>query len=370
MERRKFLKGAGTAGLVGGVAAATGLPTPAISQNRLQWNLQMTWPANAPLLASAPANLAAFVEKTSGGRLTIKVHAAGEIAGAFQALDAVADGAVEMGHGYPAYWAGKLPAINFLSPIPFGITTQEQNAWFRYGGGLELAQKIYSQLGVMFFPCGNTSVQGAGWFNKKLDTMGAFQGLKVRSGGMGAKVLQAVGATPVQMPLGEVPQAMQTGAIDGADFVGPFNDVAFGLHKVSKYYYWPGWMEPCGVLDCFINMAAWEGLPDDLKEIVKGGCEMANSINISEYVAKNAQAMDVIKATPGLSVEFFPDEVLKGLGTATNDVVTAAGKADALSTEAYNSIMSFRKMVLPYTNISEMRFMEARNLGFPYGGAL
>jgi len=362
MNRRGFLRGAGVAGTaaVAAASAAASFPKPAISQNRIRWRMQTTWAANAPLLATGPDIFAQHVERASGGRLSVQVYAAGEIAPPFGVMDAVADGALDAGHGYPAFWVGKLPAIQFLSPVPFGLTTQEQNAWFDYGGGQEISDRIYAELGVKFFPSGNTSVQGAGWFNKELNSMADFSGLRMRIGGLAAKVLTSVGATPVQIPLGEVPQALQTGAIDGADFVGPYNDLAFGLHRVARYYYWPGCFEPCGVLDCFINLASWDALDDDLKEIVRGANALANQVVVSEFVAKNAQGLKSIQEDPNVEVKLFSAEVLKTLGEATRDVLAAEAEADPLSGEIYRSLMDFRRTVMPYTNISELAFMQSR----------
>lgn len=358
-RRRKALKLVGGAGVAGAAAAVA---APAISQGRQEWNLQMTWRANSPLLATGPQIVADYITRASEGRLKVNLHAAGDIAPPFQVLDAVVDGALDMGHGYPAYWAGKLNAVQFLTPLPFGMTTQEQNAWFTYGGGQQLADEIYAELGVKFFPSGNTSVQAAGWFNKEVNSLADYRGLKIRSGGLGAKVLGSVGATPAQMPLGEVPQALQTGAIDGADFVGPFNDVAFGLHKVAKYYYWPGWMEPTGVLDCFVNLNTWNSLAPDLQQIIEGANRVANSIVLDEFVAKNAQALEQISNDPNVSVRILDDNTLKGLKSATREVVEDIASKDPLSQKVYGSITKFLAQVGPYTDISERAFMRARTL--------
>jgi TRAP-type mannitol/chloroaromatic compound transport system substrate-binding protein len=365
MKRRQFFKAAGALG-AGGVAA-TALSAPAISQGKIQWRMQATWRENSPLLWTGAKMVSEMVEKASGGKLSIKLYGAGEIAPPLQLMDAVADGGLEMGHGYPAYWAGKLPAVQFFTPLPFGLTTQEQNAWFRFGGGQEIADKIYGEMGVKFLPSGNTSVQSAGWFNKEINSIDDYKGMKIRSGGLGAKVLREIGATPVQMPLGEVPQGLQTNAIDGADFVGPFNDMAFGLHKVAKFCYWPGWMEPCGVLDCFINKQAWDDLPDDLKTIVQLANETANSVVLSEFVAKNAQAYQTLQTEHGVEMKFLDEATLKTLGEVAGKVIAEAGEADELSKEVYTSQMTFRKQVMPYTNTSELAFMKARGLDFPYG---
>ncbi|MEK7820806.1 MAG: TRAP transporter substrate-binding protein [Pseudomonadota bacterium] len=363
MNRRKLLRVAGTGGMAAILAANSG---PALSQARKEWRMQMTWAKNSPALATGANVLADFITKATGGALTVKVFAAGEVVPPFQTMDAVANGSLQMGHGYPAYWVGQMPAINFLSPIPFGITSQEQNAWFAYGGGQALADKIYNKLGVKFFPSGNTSVQAAGWYNKEVKAVGDYKGMKIRSGGMGAKVLQSAGAIPVQMPLGEVPQALQSGAIDGADFVGPYNDMAFGLHKVAKFYYWPGWQEPCGALDCFINLKAWESLSAEQKEIVRVGNEYANAAVMNEFVAKNAMAYNQMVKEHKVQVKIFNDDTLKALGELAGNVIRAEAAKDADSKEIFESIMKFRAEMMPYTKISEYEFMRARMLPFKY----
>lgn len=363
MDRRKALRSATHGGLATILAASV---APAFSQGRKELRLQMTWPKNSPALATGASTLADFVSKASGGALTIKVYAAGEIVPALQTMDAVASGTLHMGHGYPTYWGGKVPAINFIGPLPFGITSQEQNAWFEYGGGQALADKLYAKLGVKFFPSGNTSVQAAGWYNKEINSLAEIKGKKIRAGGLGGKVLQAAGATPVQLALGEVPQALQSGAIDGADFVGPYNDMAFGLHKVAKYYYWPGWMEPCGALDCFVNLKAWEELSASEKEILRVGNEYANARVLNEFVAKNAHAFQEMVTVHKVQVRVLSDDTLKGLGALAGEVVRAEAARDAESKEIFESLMKFRSMVMPYTKIAESDFMRARLLDFKY----
>ncbi len=359
MDRRQALRTATGGGLSTILAASV---APAFAQGRKELRMQMTWPKNSPALATGANTLADFVTKATGGALSIKVYGANEIVPALQTMDAVAAGTLHMGHGYPTYWGGKVPAINFLGPLPFGITSQEQNAWFEYGGGQALADKLYAKLGVKFFPSGNTSVQAAGWYNKEINSLADFKGKKIRAGGLGGKVLQAAGATPVQLALGEVPQALQSGAIDAADYVGPYNDMAFGLHKVAKYCYWPGWMEPCGALDCFVNRKVWDDLSASEKEIVRVGNEYANARVLNEFVARNAQAYQELVSVHKVQMRMLSDDTLRGLGALAGDVIRAEAARDAESKEIFESLMKFRSMVMPYTKVSELEFMRARLL--------
>lgn len=359
MNRRKALKFAGGGGLAAILATGS---APAFSQGKKEWRMQQTWAKTSPGLAVGGNAFADYITKATGGSLTVKVYSAGEIVPPFQTLEAVANGTMQMGYGYVTYWAGQLPAINFLGTLPFGVTTQEQNAWYEHGGGNALAEKLYAKLGVMFMLGGQTPVQPAGWYNKEINSVNDYKGLKMRVGGLGAKVLQAMGGTPVSMPLGQVPQAMQTGAIDAIEFVGPLNDLSFGLHKVAKYYYWPGWLEPSGPYDIMINPKAWATLSATEKEIVHAGAAVAMKANLNEMWAKNAAAYDQMVNQLKVQVKMIPDEALKQIAAAAYKVCEAEAAKDADSKEVWDSVMKFRKQMLPYMNVSEYEFMRVRNI--------
>ena len=206
IQRRRFLTGA--TGAVAATAAASSFPAPAISQGLLQWRLVTTWPKNFPGLGTGANMLGDFITKGSGGRLTVKVYGAKEIVPAFEALDAVSSGTVEMGHGAPYYWKGKIAAAQFLASVPFGMTAQEVNAWYQWGNGQKLADKIYKQMGAKFFPSGNTGVQMGGWFNKKINSLDDYKGLKMRIPGLGGEVVKAAGGNVVNLPGGEISPAL------------------------------------------------------------------------------------------------------------------------------------------------------------------
>ena len=197
------------------------------------------------------------------------MYGAGELVPAFEVFDAVSRGTAEMGHGAAYYWKGKSEAAQFFAAVPFGMNAQEMNAWFYYGGGLELWREIYAPFGLMPAPAGNTGVQMGGWFNKEINRLDDLKGLKMRIPGLGGEVLRRAGGTPVNLPGGEIFTALQTGAIDATEWVGPYNDLAFGLHKAAKYYYYPGWHEPGTTLEAIVNKQAFDALPKDLQSIVR-----------------------------------------------------------------------------------------------------
>lgn len=358
MHRRKALKIAGGGGLAAILASGT---PPAFAQAKKEWRMQQTWGKTAPGLARGGNVFAEFVTKATGGSLTIREFSAGEIVPPFQTMDAVASGTIQCGYGYMTYWAGQLPAINYLGTLPFGLTAQEHNAWFSHGGGDQLADKLYAKLGVKVFTAGNTTIQPAGWYNKEINAIGDYKGLKMRIGGIGARVVQALGGTPVSMPLGEVPQAMQSGAIDAIEFVGPVSDLSVGLHKVAKYYYWPGWLEPSGPYDIFINLKAWGTLSPTEQEIVRVGAKYAAYETLNEFLARNAQAYNQMVGELKVQVRKIPDDTLRQIADVAWKVTQAEAK-DADSKEVLNSMMRFRRDMLPYMNLSELDFMRVRDM--------
>ncbi|MCS6946690.1 MAG: TRAP transporter substrate-binding protein, partial [Steroidobacteraceae bacterium] len=237
-----------------------------------KWKMITTWPPNFPALGTGAVRFAETVEKCSNGRLQIKVYGAGELVPALEVFDAVARGTAELGHAGAYYWKGKTEAASFFSAVPFGLTAAEMNAWLFYGGGLELWREVYEPFGVIGMPCGNSSCQMGGWFNREIRSIADLKGLKVRIPGLGGEVLARAGATTVTLAGGEIFTALQTGAIDAAEWIGPYNDLAFGLYKAAKYYYYPGWHEPGSTLECLINKKAFDSLPQDLQQIVLTAC--------------------------------------------------------------------------------------------------
>jgi len=364
MKRRQFLSGAAVAGAT--AAAASTFAKPALAQDVREWRLITTWPKNFPGLGTGANLLAEYITKASEGRLKVTVFGAGEIVPAFEAIDAVGNGTVEMGHGAPYYWKGKVDATQYIAAMPFGLNAQEQNAWFQWGGGQELADKVYAELNCKFFPSGNTGTQMGGWFNKEMNTIDDYKGLKMRIPGLGGEVVKAAGANVVNLPGGEIPPALQSGAIDATEWVGPYNDLAFGLYKSAKYYYYPGWHEPATVLDNFINLDAWNALPDDLKAIVSQANTAVNQMVLSEFTARNNQALDTLRNKHNVDVRPFSDDILTGLGKLSGEVLRDLVSSNPLSQEVFESLIKFRTQSIAWSKFSESAFAQARILPFKY----
>lgn len=329
-------------------------------QKIYHWKMVTTWPKNFPGLGLAPENFSRWVDEMSNGRLKIQVHGANEIVPALGVFDAVSSGSVQMGHGAAYYWKGKIPASQFMTAVPFGLNAQEMNGWLHYGGGLELWQKLYAKYNLVPFAGGSTGVQMAGWFKNEITSVADLQGLKMRIPGLAGEVFQRIGGVPVTLPGGDIFTAMQTGSIDATEWVGPYNDLTFGLHKVAKYYYYPGWHEPGAMLEFIMNKSAWDSLPADLQAIVTYAARAVNQDMLDEYTARNNAALKELENKHGVQLRRLPDDVLNALRTASDQVIREVIAADADAKEIYESFDAFRGDVVPYTRISEGAFLQTR----------
>ena len=359
MKRRDFIKGVGA----GSVVASTGLvSTQAQAEETIHWKMVTTWPKNFPGLGTGANNLAKLIGEMSGGRLKVKVYGAKELVPAFEIFDAVSRGTAEMGHGAAYYWKGKSEAAQFFAAVPFGLTAQEMNGWLYHGGGMELWQEVYKPFGLVPTAAGNTGVQMGGWFNKEINTLEDLKGLKMRIPGLGGEVLKRLGGTPVSLPGGEIFTSLQSGAIDATEWVGPYNDLAFGLYKAAKHYYYPGWHEPGTTLECFINEKALKALPDDLQAIVTNACRIANQDMLAEYTNRNNQALHDLVNKHNVDLRKFPDDVLKKLQGISDEVVAEIADKDPLSKRVFESFKAFRAQAKEWHNVSERAYLNARAL--------
>jgi TRAP-type mannitol/chloroaromatic compound transport system substrate-binding protein len=326
----------------------------------IHWKMVTTWPKNFPGLGTSAEELAKNITKMSNGRLDVKVYAAGELVPALEVFDAVSRGTAEMGHSTAYYWKGKAPAVQFFSSVPFGMTAQEFNAWLEYGGGLKLWEEVYAPFNIIPMAVGNTGAQMGGWFNKEINSLADFQGLKMRMPGLGGEVLKKVGAVTINLPGSEIFTALQTGTIDATEWVGPYNDLAFGLYKAAKYYYYPGWQEPGSAVEALINKDAFNKLPEDLQEIVRSAAQQANLGMLSEFTARNDAALTTLVNDHNVILKKFPKDLLEALRVASDETLKEVAANDPMSQKVYDSFTSFLSSVSQWHDISERAFINAR----------
>lgn len=349
IDRRQALTLTG-AGIAGSLAA----PAIARAQTAMTWKMATSWPKGAPGVGVNAQRVADMITAMSGGRLTVQLFAAGELVPPFEVFDAVSSGAAEMGHATPYYWQGKDKAFHFFTGVPFGIDATEHSAWLYFGGGMELWQKAYEPFGVVPFYAGSSGPQAGGWFLKEINSVEDFKGLKMRIAGLGGEVMRRLGVNVVLLPPGEIFAAMQAGTIDAAEWVGPWNDLAFGLYKVAKYYYMPAFHELGPALEVMVNKAAYEGLPDDLKEIVKRAAMASATESLADFTYHNIQSLKPLLEKEGVELRTMNDDILKALATESDAVLADIAAASPLAKEVYDSFTTFRAQAVEYAPVSTM----------------
>ena len=330
-------------------------------EEKYNWRLVTSWPKNYPGLGMAPERIADLVEEMSDGQMTITVYGAEEQVPAFGVFDAVSSGSHQMGHSGGYFWKGKVPAAQFFTSVPFGLTADEINAWVNRGGGLELWREIYAPFNIYPIPAGNTGTQMFGWFNKEINSLEDIKGLKMRIPGIGGEVLKEAGGIPVTLPGGELFTALQTGVIDATEWVGPYNDLTFGFHQAAKYYYYPGWHEPGPMLELLINIDAWNSLPNHLQVIIDTATKAVNQDMLDEYLAKNNQALTELIEVHGVELRKLPDDVIEEFRKISNKILDDLAKEDEVISKVYDSYLKFKNDVSAYHQISEDAFVESRN---------
>lgn len=333
-------------------ATATTQEAPAKPAEHFHWKMVTAWPKNYPGLGTGAEYFAERVQAMSGGRLTVKVYAAGELVPAMEVFDSVSRGTAELGHGASYYWKGKVSTAQFFTSVPFGLSTPEMNAWLYKGGGQELWAEAYAPFGVLPLAAGNSGMQMGGWFNKEINSLADLKGLKIRTPGLGGEVLDRLGAVTVNLPGGEIFTALQTGAIDATDWVSPYNDLAFGLHKAAKYYYYPGWQEPQAAIELLINLKAFEQLPADLQAIVREAAKATNQNMLDEYTYNNALALQSLKEQ-GVVLKRFPDEVLDALRQESASVLQKLAAESELNSRIWASMQDFQEKASQMHALSE-----------------
>lgn len=373
MKRRQLMQGAAVGALSLGLSACNSKSSSnnvtssagadCKGEESWRWKMVTTWPKDFPGMGTGAARLAEWVNKMSGGRLTITVYGNNELVSAFEAFDVVSRGTVEMAHGAAYYWKGKALAAQYFGGVPFGMNANELSGWLYYGGGLELWREVYRPFGVVPFPAGNTGVQMGGWFNREIHSVDDLRGLKMRIPGLGGEVLQKVGGLAVNIPGAEIFTALKTGTIDATEWVGPWNDLSFGLHQAAKFYYTPGWHEPGTTLELIVNEQALASLPADLQEIVRVGCQAINADMHAEYNLRNQSALKSLVEEHGVELREFPAEVIAALRQASQEVLQELAASDAQCAKVYESYRNYQTQAQWWTAHSEQSYLRLRDQG-------
>lgn len=321
----------------------------------IRWRMATSWPKSLDTIFGGAETVCDRVSQMTNGRFTITPFAAGEIVPGLQVLDAVQQGTVECGHTASYYYVGKNPALGFGTTVPFGLTAQQQNAWYYHGGGLDTMHRLYSDFGVLNFPAGNTGTQMGGWFKREINTVSDLNGLKMRIPGLGGEVMSRLGVNVQVLPGGEIFLALDRGAIDAAEWVGPYDDEKLGLNEAANYYYYPGWWEPGATLEVQVNQSAWDQLPQEYQEVFKAAAYEANINMLAQYDSLNGEALARL-VEGGTQLTAYSDEILQAAEQATIDFYEENASQDATFREVYDQWRGFREQVYQWHQVNQFGF--------------
>ncbi len=353
-NRRNFLIGSTT-------AAGANLAAPAVARAQTRtWRMVTSWPKNLPGPGTIAQFLADQITTMSQGRLEVTVHAAGELVPGLGVMDAVAGKVAQMGHTASFFWAGKMPAAAFFTAVPFGLTPLEHIAWIEHGGGQDLWDQLYEPFRVKPLMAGNSGMQMGGWLKKEIKSLEDLKGLRFRIPGLGGAMMKKLGVVPVLMAPSEILPALQSGAIDGTEFLGPWSDRAAGFYKAASNYYWPGFHEPNGTGEALVNLKSWRNLPDDLKLAVENACRSANVLALAETEWRNAEALQALKAD-GVTLRRWPDEIVRAAREAATEVIMEFGQGSDIEQRIYLSYEVARARARNWSRVSSEAFLTARN---------
>ncbi|MGL4412591.1 TRAP transporter substrate-binding protein [Roseinatronobacter monicus] len=359
MDRRSFLK---TSALGGGAAAATSLAAPAVAQGRINWRMVTTWPRNFPGLGTGAQRVADRINAAADGAMNVEVFAAGEMVPALQSLDAVIDGSAEMSHGAAYYWQNKSVGLSFFTGVPFGMTSRELAAWVRYLGGQELYDDIYDDFGLQAFLSGDTGTQAGGWFQDELTGIDDIQGMRFRTPGLGGQVWQKMGASVTNLAGGEIFAALQSGALDAAEFVGPYNDRALGFHQVRKHYYTSSFIEPGLATELVVDKAKYQELPSNLQAIIRDACQAEYDQVPSEFYANDPIALnDMVENHDVIVHNDWPESILESGAAASRELlVEILDSSDAKTKATAESFVENFNLLRQRTENTDLTFAQAR----------
>ena len=350
--------GATTGGTTGATTGATTSDTVTVVQDsdlpELEWEMPTSWPLALDTIYGGAVIFAETLNALTGGRFNVIPKPGGEVAPPLEVLNVVEQGAYNIGHTASYYYIGKHPATAFGTALPFGLNSRQQNAWLYEAGGLELMQALYAEkFGVIQFPAGNTGTQMGGWFQNPIESVADLQGLKMRIPGLGGQVMAKLGVNVQVIAGGEILQSLQTGAIDAAEWVGPYDDEKLGFMDAVSVYHYPGWWEPGPSLEVQINKSAYDELPDFYKTCVQAAAKAANIGMMSRYDALNPAALARL-VDAGAQVLPFPDEVMEAAKTAAEELMDENAAADADFSEILDHWRAFRAEVQPWHKLAEL----------------
>ncbi len=360
-DRRTFLKHA-AAGAAGATLPACGSRPDgapdgaggrAATGPSINWRVVSSFPRSVDILYNGAERLAERVSAITGGRFRMRVHPPGELVPGLQVMDAVQQGTVQAGHTASYYYVGKNPALAFDSAVPFGLTARQQTAWLFHGGGVEMLREILGDFNIIHFPCGNTGVQMGGWFRRPIASLADLRGLRMRIPGIAGQVMTRLGVNVQVLAGGDIFPALERGAIDATEFVGPYDDEKLGFYQVAQHYYYPGWAEPNVSPSLYVNRRSWDQLPTAYQQVIEAVTREIHDEILARYDAENPPALERLV---GVLLQRFPDDVMRAGWQASTDVLEQFAAEDETFDRVYRAWRDFRKRTFAYFRVNELAY--------------
>ncbi|HEX6298880.1 MAG TPA: TRAP transporter substrate-binding protein DctP [Acidimicrobiia bacterium] len=366
MERRQFLKLASMGALGAAALAACSSGDPEVDEAaqdetlpELEWEIATSWPTSLDTIYGGATTFADRVSAITGGRFMMTAQPGGEVVPALEILQNVETNSIDAGHTASYYYVGLDPTTAFGTAVPFGLTARQQNAWLYEAGGLEIMQEFYAErFNAIQFPAGNTGVQMGGWFNREIGSVADLQGLVMRIPGLGGQVMTELGVTVQVIAGGEIFQALQTGTVDAAEWVGPYDDIVLGFQDVADFYYHPGWWEPGPSLEVQIPLDKWNELPEIYQEVIKTAAFEANTTMMARYDAQNPEAFQEILNNSEVQVLPYPDDVMEAAADAANEINESNAASNTDFASVYEHWSAFREQIHPWFAIAETSYLD------------
>ena len=350
--RRKFLKGAGIAG---GAAVAGTLATPHIAQAKTKvLKVQAAWGGGIFL-----ENAKSYVDRVhamAGKDLRIDLLSVNSVVKTSQMQDAVHRGVLDGAHYVPAYWYSKSKAASLFGTGPcFGWSAQELLGWIHYGGGIDLFNELMGSLGLNLISFFNSPMpaQPMGWFKEQIKDSSQLKGLKYRTVGLAANVLQEMGMSVVQLPGGEIQPAMKSGLIDAAEFNNPTSDKDFGMQDVSKHYHLASFHQSQEAFEITFNKKTYDRLPQEHQAILRIASEAENSNFYWHNTLRYADDLISLKEKSGVNVYRTPDSVMKDQLDAWDVIIKQLSAEDPFFAKVVASQKDYAKKVMGYLLLNQ-----------------
>ena len=321
----------------------------------VEWRLASSFPQSLETIYGSADVLAERVSAMTDGAFRIRCYQAGELVPALQVMDAVQKGSAEVGQTGGYYYTGKSPSLAFDTCVPFGLTSRQQSAWLMEAGGLELMRKVYADFGIINFPCGNTGAQMGGWFRQPVESLADLRGLRMRIPGLGGKVMDRLGASVQVLGGADIYPALERGAIDATEWVGPADDEKLGFYRVAKNYYYPGWWEPGPSLSFLVARKAWDELPSEYQQIFTTATQQAAATMQERYDALNPPAL-VRLLDQGVKLRAFSNSIMVGAREASESLLDDEAAQDADYRKILEHWRKFRKGAFRWFGTAELAY--------------